>query len=476
MPYVYDPLLEQQKNQQQQGGQQPPMTGGGSTFAGGSGGPQQSPEQQKGTNRQGSGFVNLDQYMAANKGNNFGNQVTGKVADTVGTAKGQLTQGAQDFTKASNQGTTRWNDVGDEFKGIVDKAGADTTADQTARAKQLEGTAYTGPQSFYGTQAANQAVGGIDKARQQSQALQSEGGRFALLDQYFGRPTYSTGQKTLDNALVANQPGVAAKSQGLVNQANQLSENAKQTGQGLENLVTSNRQASADTAKNANDYATKSLTDFGTDLDKRYSDFNTGNDKYNQAMRDAVTNLGGGASSDATGDPYALLGLTQNQNLYGLKDFSPYVQDAVKPTESQFATPQEAARYAALGQIASDNFQLPIDATQAGKGSDGRITADTGGVQGAINQRHQAADKQSGSILSTARNMINTDPRFTSITDPQQRSQAIMTALQPMMNEFAHTYGYMPQITPEMIWGEDVDYNNPTAPPPLVNAPTGRNI
>lgn len=472
MPYVYDPLLEDQKNQQQPG-QQAPMTGGGSTFSGQSGQAPTSNQPPKGTNKQGSGFVNLDQYMAANKGNQFGNQLTGKVSDTVNTAKSNLATGANDFTNASNKGTTHWGDVGDEFKGIVDKAGAATTDADKTRAKQLEGTSYTGPQGYYGTAGANQVQGGIDKSKQQAQALQSDGGRFALLDQYFGRPTYSLGQKTLDNALVANQPGVPAKSQALVNRTNQLSQAAKETGQGLENLVTSNRQASADTAKNANDYATTALTNFGSDLDKRYSDFNTGNDDYNQAMRDAVTNLGTAASTNATGDPYSLLGLTNNENLYGLKDFSPYLQDAVQPTESQFATPEEAARYKALGDIASDNFQLPIDATQAGTGGTGRITADTGKVQGAINQQHQAADKQTGSIVDTARDLINN--KITS-GDPQTRVQAVRRELQPLIDSFQRTYGYAPNITDEMIYGAQPDWDKTQGPPPILPPSNGRNI
>lgn len=474
MPYVYDPLLEEEKNPQQQG-QQAPMTGGGETFSGGAGGPAPSaPQQQKGTNRQGSGFVGLDQYMAANKGSQFGNQLTGKVADTVNTAKNQLTQGAQDFTNASNQGTTHWGDVGDEFKGIVDRAGKDTTDAQTQRAKQLESTAYTGPQSFYGTAGANQALGGIDKAKQQAGALQSDGGRFALLDQYFGRPTYSLGQKTLDNALVSNQVGVPAKSQALLNRTNQISEDAKQTGQGLENLVTSNRQAAADTAKNATDYAQGALGNFQTDLDKRYADFNTQNDTYNQSMRDMAGHLDPNAAVRDQGDVYSLLGLSNNQNLYGLNDFSKYLQDPTQVSESQFASPEEAARYRALGDIASDNFQLPIDASQAGTAGTGRLTADKGGIQQALTQRHTAADQQTGNILQSGLARINQN---SSLMDPKARVDDAMASLKPALDEFEKTYGYRPEITPEMLWQGPLDYNQaPQSGGGLVSPPGGRTI
>ncbi len=135
---------------------------------------------------------------------------------------------------------------------------------------------------------------------------------------------------------------------------------------------------------------------------------------------------------------------------------------------SQFATPEDAARYAALGQIASDNFQLPIDATQAGTAGTGRITADTGKVQQAVEQRHQAADKQTGTILDAGKNILQQN---SNLIDPQARTQATMTALEPLLNQFESTYGFRPQITPEMLWGQAVDYNNPTSPPPIVNAP-----
>jgi hypothetical protein len=475
MPYVYDPLLDDEENQGQ-GAPQAPMTGGGETFSGESagGGLSQAP-QQKGVNRQGSGFVGLDQYLAANKGSQFGKQVTGKVADTLGSAKQQLGQSAQDFTNASNQGTTRWNDVDDEFKGIVDSAGKDTTAEQTARAKELERAKYKGPDSFYGTAGSNQAMGGIEKAKQQSQALQSEGGRFALLDQYFGRPTYSLGQKTLDNALVNGTPGVAARSVSLGNRANQLSDEARQTGLGLENLATANKEATADTAKNASEYATGALDTFGTGLNQRYADFSKGNDEYNQTMRGMLSNLSPESAASNGADPYELLGLTGNENLYGLKDFSPYVQDSAKPTLSQFASPEDAARYRALGEIASDNFQMPIDATQAGTAGTGRITADKGRVNQAIGERHKAADTQSNNILQQGINILNNDPEVMS-KSPEDRTLATMNRLEPLLDEFAKTYGFRPQITPEMLWGQSVDYNNTPTDGGLVNSPVERRI
>jgi hypothetical protein len=460
MPYVYDPL-EEEKNQPLGG--QPPMTGGGTTFAGGSSGPVVDQSQQKGANRQGSGFVGLDKYMAANKDSKFGNQLTGNVAGTVNTAKQGIEKGAQDFTQASNQGTTRWDDVGDEFKGIVDTAGAGTTQAQKDRAKSLESATYGGPDAYAGTAAANVAMGGVDRAKQEAGALQSEGGRFALLDRYFGRPSYSMGQKTLDNMLVTGTKGVPAKSQAIMNRANTLGEQANETGRGLENLVASNRQATQDAASQAKGYVGNSLATFQDNLNKRFSDYNAGNDAYNQQIRSAASNVDPAQATRDQADIYDILGIKGDENLYGLHDFSNYLTDPAKPTLSQFTSPEDAAKYKVLGELAGGDFQLPIDEKQAGTAGNGRLTANKNQIQLDIDKRHAAADSQLGSIVQAGREMINNDPRFADGT-PERRIQMVQTALQSMKDDFYKTYGFVPDITPEMLWGGAVDYNNP--PPP----------
>ena len=351
MPFAFDLLDEQQKKaqQQQQGEGAPAMTGGGLSF--GAGSPQAQPQQEKGTQKQGSGFVGLDQYMNANKGNKFGNQFTGKVQGSLDSAKQSLDQGAQGFTNASNQGSTKWNDVQGQVKGIVDNAGDGTTKDDAAKIQGYQTAKYQGPESFLGTSFGTQAQGSVQKASQQANALQSEGGRFALLDQYFGRPKYNMGEKSLDNLLVQNTPGVAARAQNIGEQAKQFSTTASQKYRDMDNYAAANKQATADAAQQTVNYLNQAKTDFDTGLNSRYNDYKTSTQAYNDARRNDL-------SDDALdADTMSLLGLKEGDSLYNT-NLSSYLKDSPMASLGQFASDKDYAKYLALSQLAEEDPTL----------------------------------------------------------------------------------------------------------------------
>lgn len=378
MPFAYDLLdeEEQKKQDQAQGGDQaaPAMTGGGESF-GGEGGGAQAPQQsngEKGTSKQGSGFVNLDKYMTANQGNNFGDQVTGKVQGDVDQAKQTLTDTSAGFTDASNQGTTRWNDVQGTVKGYVDNAGDTTTADDAKSFQGYSNAQYQGPESFLGSTYGTQAQGAIQKSAQEANALQTEGGRFALLDQFYGRPKYSMGEKSLDNLLVQNTPGVAAKATSIGNQAKQLSASAGQSTQDLDNLATTNRAATQETGKQTRDYMGNAVNEFTKGLEDRYKSFGTDRDAYNQARRDDL-------SDDAFDEEtLALLGLGDGSSLYDV-NLASYLKENEngQGTVGEFATDQDYARYLALQQLSGEegNLLSAEDRAKAGT-ANGRLGAD----------------------------------------------------------------------------------------------------
>lgn len=375
MPFAFDLLDEEQKKKNEEqagGGGAPAMTGGGSTFG------EWQPKQdgnasEKGATKQGSGFVGLDQYMNANKSNQFGNQFTGKVQGSVDTAKNSLNQGAQDFTNASNQGATKWNDVQDQVKGIVDNAGDSTTKDDAAKIQGFSKAKYQGPENFLGTAYGTQAQGATQKASQQAGALQSEGGRFALLDQYFGRPKYNMGEKSLDNLLVQNTPGVAARAQNIGSQAKQLSATAGQKNQELDNLAAANKQATDYTANQTKSYLGQAKSGFESDLNKRYDDYLAGNKAYNDARSADL-------SDDALDtDTMGLTGLDDGQNLYNV-NLSNYLQASPQGSKSQFASDADYARYLALSQLAGDEpttLQANDRANAGSAGGMGKVSFDT---------------------------------------------------------------------------------------------------
>lgn len=362
-PFAFDPLDEEDEDKVVSSGAAPAFTGGGESFGAGSTQTPQ-PEQQKGTAKQGSGFVNLDKYMTANQGSDFGNQFTGKVQGEVDAGKQKLAEGAAAFNTASNQGTTNWNDVNEWVYGTVDSAGDKTSAEDVARLKGYSGAKYAGPDSFLSTVQGSAAQGGVQKASQSAKALQSEGGRFALLDQYFGKPKYNMGEKSLDNFLVQNDRGVNARTQSIGRQANQLSNEGYNTARDLDNLAASNKVKTQDVAQNTINYLNQSKNTFDSDLERRYQEYLASNAAAN-------SDYSGDISDDAlTDSTMAAMGLSDGQSLWDL-DLSNYLQHNDNGSLGQFASDADYARYLALNQLAGTDPQLlrSEGRGEAGKGA-----------------------------------------------------------------------------------------------------------
>lgn len=415
MPFSLNLLDEEQKQKEQelQGpqGAAPAMTSGGQTFGGGSGA-SPSAQNPKGTATQGSGYVGLDKYLNANKGSQFGGQVMGKVNQNVDSAKQVLGQNTEAFKDATRQGTVKWNDVESDAKKIIDTAGGVSDRMETMQYKpgapklQIPGresdpsaadrykgymnAKYQGPESFAGSAYGSQAQGAVQKAAQQSKALQSEGGRFALLDQFYGRPKYSTGEKSLDNLLIQNAPGVAARSQALGNQAKQLSAQGAQAERDLNNLATTNKFQTEATAQNSRDYLKKAQDTFAADLNKRYEDYTKSSDIYNQAR------LGDISDDELDADTMALLGLNEGDDLMDI-NLGSYLKENPKAALNQFANQSDYDRYLALTQIAGEDPSLLLDADREKAGSGinmGRVSADSDKLKQDIAARKSALNSE----------------------------------------------------------------------------------
>lgn len=407
MPYSFDLLDEQMAKNKGQGQDQPDdaapqMTGGGQTFSGSGGSGSATPSPQpsntpQGTATQGSGFVNLDKYVKANQGNNFGDQFTGKVQSDVNQAKDTLQKSSQDFTNASNHGTTNWGDVGDTATGIVNNAGDNTTADDASKIQGWENAQYQGPQSFTGSAYGTAAQGAAQKATQETGALQNEGGRFALLDQFYGRPNYSTGEKSLDNLLAQQGTGVAARQAALGNQGQQLQGNINQSTQGLDNLATANQAASQETAQKTKDLVSGALTGFDTDLDNRFKAYNDANTTYNQGLQSDISD------DQLNPDTLAAYGLKSGDSLYNVNLGNYLNPTTTQANLNQFASDQDYAKYLALNQIAGDDPTelLASDRSLAGTGAGmGRDTVNTDQLQKDIASAQSAYTTQNGAIGS----------------------------------------------------------------------------
>lgn len=148
-------------------------------------------------------FQNLNSYLDANKGNEFGENFASKVQGDVSKGAQAQTEASGQFQNLANAGAIGQN------TSLVDEAVTDPTKfiqnqSKVDQFKQQRDAQYQGPNSFADAGDLYQkTAGATTKALDVAEKGQTEGGRFALLDSYFGRPEYSQGQKSLDNLLVS---------------------------------------------------------------------------------------------------------------------------------------------------------------------------------------------------------------------------------------------------------------------------------
>lgn len=412
MPYFNDPNLEddqdkqkQQQQQQQQGfavsGAAPSPGGGGQGVASGS--------QALKT---GSGFQNLDKYITANQGNQLGQNLLGKVS-------GEVNDASQNMAKASDQFKNQVNSAnnlptGDQITSVLNNAGTpNANASDADQYKTWLNQTYQGPKSLAdNSDTWNQYWGKANQANASAQALGSEPGRFTLLDQYFGRPAYDFGEKSLDNLLVQNS-GLGSQTQALQNQANALQGQGATQAKALQG-VASARQGevthSADAARSALgiDANGQVITGDGAGAlgqDYASNDAATAavNAKRTQDYQDTMNTLATGTApgpvsgflQTAPGISNALatqLGLSNGQNLADL-NINDYLTQGAALNESQALTPDQRARLVALSQLAGltpdpSLAQAPTDANPNAYGFDlSRFQTDAAARQAALKQQ-----------------------------------------------------------------------------------------
>src|SRR5271165_907944 len=275
------PSAGQQGSVAQSGGQ----TGSGTTTTGGGTSGAQAGSQYKpqaySQQTQGTGFVNLQQYLNANNPS----QLQGAVAsnlnqqnqNTLGTLQGsqqQFQQGLQanQANTMANQGlvqnvlnnptgysaATGANPQVGTPAGNAPASGAGNAAPNLAQGSQftqLIGGQYAGPTALTG---ADQLTAQGVAAGQQAQNLQSAAGRTSILQGLMANPNYTQGQAALDTALLGqgNQSTLnQASNQGrqlqqLISQANagatargqEAQSNAQQFGQQVQGQLTNTVQ------------------------------------------------------------------------------------------------------------------------------------------------------------------------------------------------------------------------------------------
>jgi hypothetical protein len=351
MPYFYDPNLdEQNQNNQTSNGNSVSLSGASSTYnADGSAG---QPNNNKDLNT-GSGFQNLDKYLQTNDSQKFGNQFLGKVSDQVQGAKSQMNQASEQFknqVQSSNQVPSQEQ---------INNAIANPAGTNAQDYQKWMNQSYSGPKDLAESQDTwNKYWSGVNQAQTNTQLMGKESGRFTLLDQYFGRPTYNYGEKGLDN-LLFQQSGLGSQTKQLQDQATMLKTEGNSKAQELQGLAS---QKAGDVEKSR----TAALNAIGLNADKTVK---TGQDagalgQAYQQVYDQVNsaNTARSAQQNAMLNSLSNRSLTQSQleelgllgaptELYNL-NLTNYLNKGGELSRDQVMSPEQRARIQALSQLA----------------------------------------------------------------------------------------------------------------------------
>lgn len=302
----------------------------------------------------GSGYQNLDQYLQANSGAHFGDQLVGKVQGDVDQAQKNIQSEKATFEdKIKSPNATPTSEQ-------VNSAIANPTSVAPSQYQSWINQQYQGPTSVSGEDY-NNLWKGTNDANTKAGYLSTEPGRFTLLDSYFGRPDYTQGQKSLDNLLVQNQEGIGSSIQNTQTQANQLKPQAQNTQTDLQNQITAQQAAVQDSAQNARnaigiDANGQVITDpnavgYGA-IGKQYSQIQNSLASENAARqaqnKQLQTDL---ANGRLTEEEQKLLGLSNQSNIYGL-NLKDYFKAGSDLNANQIITPEQQAQIEALNQLA----------------------------------------------------------------------------------------------------------------------------
>jgi hypothetical protein len=321
------------------------------------GGAAKPTSQPKGSGR----FADLGEYLRVNQPQQFGQQLASKVGSDVDGAQNALGSAANEFKSRADQSTIQ------DSQGLIGQVGTNPeNIDQTAFSG-LRDAEYRGPTTFQSaSDLYNQTAGAANAAAGKAQASKSEGGRFALLDNYYGRPQYSQGQRTLDNLLVQNDPNSQQAFKQIQDNAKNLQANVAQTGNELGAYGTQAKAATESTRKSARDALgldnAGNLTGQGA-VGEAQSGVNSRLSEYQQRAQEIQKARDEGRYSDISPEMASIL--QQIGTPYGV-NAGQYLS-STNPTELTAAgvtSGDEQARLRALYNLSGiDN---PYDTTDAG--------------------------------------------------------------------------------------------------------------
>ncbi len=392
------------------------QTGDGGTISGGGSSPGGPAPKSPAQSNPGA-FVGIQQYLDANKpqSQKLAQSVGGEVTGLGDTARGAIAQGQNSFNQDVNAGTTSFDsDLGNR---VQNNAETLNDADKT-KFKQEQGAQYSGPNSFQEAAYYQPTQNAVNAANQAAANTKTDEGQRQLLNPLENKAKHGTSQGigTFDTALLQSAPNARTE---LANARQSVSDIDPKLQQAISNALsgaTAAKTTTQNTAASAKQALQSGVGTLNTALPQKYNQFTTDADAYNKNLTKLGSQLGYNPqdTNDYT-ELYKTLGITPDQPLYGTRDFQNYLKAPAPTSLSQFASPEEAARYAALQDLGGQ-FDFNLDPTQAGTAGTGHDTADTAGLKKALSDNEADWTKRiAGSIgvpaqLDDKGNATNMDP------------------------------------------------------------------
>lgn len=226
-----------------------------------------APTAQQTANKRSSGqFTNLQKFIQANKGNNLASNIQQNIQKQAEQTQGTLTKRAGEVqTGLQNEASRRTGTFGAEGQqgtaytalSRVGQTGqqAGPTQEQLTQDEQALTQArdykFQGPEKLE----TNDLLRASAEVGSKAKATGTEAGRFALLQDMFGRAGYTSGQQKLDNLILQSDKGNLDK----------LAE-ARQSARGLQANLQQTSVETANKIKQEKEAATTAVKDFATQL------------------------------------------------------------------------------------------------------------------------------------------------------------------------------------------------------------------
>jgi hypothetical protein len=403
MPFFRDPNLDRDEEDQQGSGVQ--LSSGGMQA-----GPDGDPNKGSGASatKSGSRFTNLDSYLNNNDAKGFGQQFGQKIESGIDQAKANMDQAAGQVRSQIGAYSTPSEA---QITGTIEKANKGAITDDDAKAYQgWANQKYEGPQGLADNQQAQGLYWGqADKAKTEANLAGKESGRFALLDQYFGRPSYNQGQKSLDNLLIQNGGGfnnqaqLQDKAASLVGYGNTQANQIRNEAQAKAGQIDQSRKTARSALGLQDDGSIKggALGGFQDDLNARVKNYD---ERAAEAYQNSLADVSDDALEAVTAGG---LGISDGTDLYDL-DLAKYISQGSPAERGKIANESDYAKYQALSKLAGMDPTL-LDPKNAG------MAATQSNPNAAFNR--DAFQRDLASRKSDYRNAINDYHRSKNFTE-----------------------------------------------------------